>query len=62
MKKNKIKEIREKAGISCEELARLTKISKSQIYNINRGTTKNITIKNLKKIAKALKVSINELV
>jgi DNA-binding XRE family transcriptional regulator len=62
MKKTKIKEMREKKGISCDKFARLAKISRSQMYNIENGTTKNVLLKNIKKLAKAFNVQIAEII
>lgn len=58
----KIKKLREKLGLSQEKLARLADVSNNTIINIESGKQQNPTIETVKKIAKALNVSIEELV
>jgi len=55
-----IRRIREERGISQEELAALAGLHRAYIGQIERGE-KNIGLKNLEKIAKALNVSIKVL-
>lgn len=55
----KIRQIREDRGISQEKLAELADLHRAYIGQIERGE-KNIGIRNLEKIAKALKVKIKE--
>lgn len=55
-----IREIREKKGLSQEELARLSGISASHIGYIENGE-RQPTLLVMCKLADALKVSINEL-
>lgn len=57
----KIKKLREKLGISQEKLARLADVSNNTIINIESGKQTNPTISTIKKIAKALDVSVDEL-
>ncbi|MFH1233165.1 MAG: helix-turn-helix transcriptional regulator [Patescibacteria group bacterium] len=57
-----VKRLREKMGISQEKLARLADVSNNTIINIEAGKQGNPTIETLKKIAKALKVSISDLI
>jgi transcriptional regulator with XRE-family HTH domain len=57
-----VKRLREKMGISQEKLARLADVSNNTIINIEAGKQDNPTIETLKKIAKALEVSINDLI
>lgn len=59
---NKIKKLREKLGLSQEKLARLADVSNNTIVNIEAGKQQNPTVETIKKIAKALGVSIEELV
>lgn len=59
---HKIKKLREKLGVSQEKLARLADVSNSTIVNIEAGKQQNPTVETIKKIAKALGVSIEELV
>lgn len=56
-----IKNIREGQKISQEKLAHLSDLDRTYIFSIEKGR-RNISIKVLFKIAKALKVSIHELV
>jgi transcriptional regulator with XRE-family HTH domain len=55
-----IRKIREEKGLSQEKLAALADLHRAYIGQIERGE-KNIGIKNLEKIAKALKVNIKDL-
>jgi len=57
----KIRKLREKKGWSQEQLAFETGCHRAYIGQIERGE-KNIGLKNLEKIAKALKISITRLV
>lgn len=57
-----IKELRKKHKISQEELAKQANITYSTLIKIESGANDNPTIKTLKKIADALKVSLDELV
>lgn len=59
---SKIKKIREKLSLSQEKLARLADVSNNTIINIEAGKQQNPTIDTIKKIAKALNVSIEDLV
>lgn len=56
----KIKEIRIKEGYSQEELASLSKLHRTYISDIERGE-RNVSVENIEKIAKALKIEPNEL-
>lgn len=58
----KIKKLREKKGLSQEKLARLADVSNNTIVNIESGKQTNPTIETVSKIAKALDVSIEELI
>jgi transcriptional regulator with XRE-family HTH domain len=58
----KIKLLREKKGLSQEKLARLADVSNNTIVNIESGKQGNPTIETVSKIAKALDVTIEELV
>jgi len=57
-----IKELRKKHKISQEELAKKAGITYSTLIKIESGVNENPTIKTMKKIADALKVSLDELV
>jgi transcriptional regulator with XRE-family HTH domain len=57
-----VKKMREKQGLSQEKLARLADVSNNTIVNIETGKQKNPTIDTLRKIAKALNISITNLI
>lgn len=57
----KIKQLREKKGLSQEKLARIADVSNNTIVNIESGKQTNPTIETVSKIAKALGVDIEEL-
>ena len=56
----KIRSIREEKGLSQEKLAALADLHRAYVGQIERGE-KNMGLKNLEKIAKALKVNIRDL-
>ncbi|PIP19592.1 MAG: transcriptional regulator [Candidatus Omnitrophica bacterium CG23_combo_of_CG06-09_8_20_14_all_41_10] len=56
----KIKKIRQKNKMSQEVLSFESKLHRTYISDIERGN-RNVSIKNIEKIAKALKVSLKEL-
>lgn len=58
----KVKQLREKLGLSQEKLARLADVSNNTIINIEAGKQDNPTIDTLKKVAKGLGVSVEELI
>lgn len=57
-----IKKLREKNGFSQEKLARLADISNNTVIKIESGKNQNPTLHTLKKIAKALELSVEELI
>lgn len=57
---NKVREERLKQNLSQEKLAELANVHRTYIGMIERAE-KNITLTNIAKIARALKVSISEL-
>jgi len=57
----RVRELRNEMGISQEELAYRAGLHRTYIGMIERGE-KNITIKNIEKLANALAVEIKELV
>jgi len=57
---NKIREIRKQQGISQEGLADLAELDRTYIGGIERGI-RNPSLKNIAKIAKALRVQPREL-
>jgi len=56
----KVREERTKLGLSQEELANRAGVHRTYIGMIERAE-KNITLENIEKVAKALKMNINEL-
>lgn len=62
IKASKIKQLREKLGISQEKLARLSDVSNNTIFNIEGGKQDNPTIETLVKIAKVLNVKVDDLI
>lgn len=57
---DKIKKIRQKRKMSQEELAFESGLHRTYISDIERGT-RNVSIRNIEKIAKALNVSLKEI-
>ena len=62
MLSKKIRELRVKNGFSQEKLARLANISYNTIVKIESGESKNPTFQTMAGIAKALGVSLDQLV
>lgn len=58
---SKIKKIRQKKKMSQEELAFESGLHRTYISDIERGA-RNVSILNIAKIAKALKVSLREII
>ncbi len=57
---DRIRHLRTEKGLSQEELAELADLHRTFIGRIERGET-NVTLVNIKKISKGLKVSISKL-
>ena len=57
-----IKQLREKKGLSQEKLARMADVANNTIIKIESGKNDNPTLDTLKKIAKALDISVDELI
>ena len=57
-----IKEYRKKKGLSQDRLAKLADVTHTTLVKLESGANDNPTIKTLKKIADALKLSLDELV
>ena len=57
-----LKKLREAKGLSQEKLARLADVANNTIIKIEGGKNQNPTLDTLKKISKALKVSVDELI
>ena len=58
----KVESLRKKQRLSQEKLARLADVSNNTIINIGAGVNDNPTIETLHKIAKALSVSVEDLI
>ena len=56
----KIREVRTKRGLSQEALADIANVHRTYIVMVERAE-KNITLLNIQKLAKALKIDIREL-
>ncbi len=57
-----LRKLREAKGLSQEKLARLADVANNTIIKIEAGKNKNPTLDTLKKISKALDVSVDELI
>ncbi len=57
-----LKKLRDKKGYSLEKVARLADLSLNTIVKIENGVNQNPTIETLTKIAKALKVGVDDLI
>jgi len=57
-----VKKLRKQKGLSQERLARLADVANNTIIKIESGENKNPTLKTLRKVSKALDVSIDELI
>lgn len=57
-----LRKLRKTRGLSQEKLARLADVANNTIIKIEAGKNQNPTLDTLKKIAKALEVSIDKLV
>ncbi len=54
--------MREAKGLSQEKLARLSDVANNTIIKIEAGKNQNPTLDTLKKVAKALDVSVDDLI
>ena len=59
---NNIKKLREAKGLSQEKLARLADVANNTLIKMESGENQNPTLDTLKKVAKALEVSVDELI
>ena len=57
-----IKRLREAKGLSQEKLARLADVANNTLIKMETGENKNPTLETLRRVAKALNTSINELI
>ncbi len=56
-----LRKLREAKGLSQEKLARLARVANNTIIKIEGGKNQNPTLDTLKKIAKALVISLDDL-
>ncbi len=59
---NNIKRLREAKGLSQEKLARLADVANNTLIKMESGENQNPTLNSLKKVAKALVVSVDDLI
>jgi len=59
---NNLRKLREKKGLSQDRLAKLADVANNTIIKIEQGENINPTLETLKKVAKALDVSVDELI
>jgi len=59
---NNIKKLREVKGLSQEKLARLADVANNTLIKMESGENQNPTLDTLKKVAKALDVSVDDLI
>ena len=59
---NNIKKLREAKELSQEKLARLADVANNTLIKMESGENQNPTLDTLKKVAKALDVSVDELI
>ena len=57
-----IKKLREAKGLSQEKLARLADVANNTLIKMESGENQNPTLDTLKKVAKALGVSVDDLI
>lgn len=57
-----LKKLREKKGLSQDRLAKLADIANNTIIKIEQGENQNPTLDTLKKLAKALEISVDDLI
>lgn len=57
-----LKKLREQKGLSQDRLAKLADVANNTIIKIEQGENENPTLDTLKKIAKALEISVDKLI
>ncbi|MEA3444581.1 MAG: helix-turn-helix transcriptional regulator [Bacteroidota bacterium] len=57
-----LRRLRESRGLTQEKLARLADVANNTIIKIEVGKNQNPTLDTLKKVAKALEVSVDDLI
>lgn len=58
---NKLKEYREEANLTQEELAKISKVSRNTISALETGTNTNVTYDTMSKIANALNKKVSSI-
>ena len=59
---NNIMRLRKQKGLSQEKLARLSDVANNTIIKMETGENDNPTLETLRKVAKALDISVDELI
>ena len=59
---NNLKKLRDKKGLSQDQLAKLADVANNTIIKIEQGENQNPTLDTLKKIAKAFNVGVDKLI
>jgi transcriptional regulator with XRE-family HTH domain len=59
---NNIERLRKAKGLSQEKLARLADVANNTLIKMESGENKNPTLETLIKVAKALEVSVDEII
>jgi transcriptional regulator with XRE-family HTH domain len=57
-----LRKIREQKGLTQEKLARLADVSNNTVIKIEAGKNQNPTLETLKRLAKALNISVDDLI
>jgi len=57
-----VKKLRKAKGLSQEKMARLADVANNTLIKMERGENKNPTLETLKRVAKALEVSVDDLI
>jgi len=57
-----VKRLRKAKGLSQEKLARLADVANNTLIKMETGKNKNPTLETLKRVAKALEVSVDDLI
>ncbi|MFA5754582.1 MAG: helix-turn-helix transcriptional regulator [Patescibacteria group bacterium] len=57
-----VEKLRKQKGLSQERLARLADVANNTIIKMESGENKNPTLETLRKVAKALDISVEELI
>jgi transcriptional regulator with XRE-family HTH domain len=57
-----LRKLREQKGLTQEKLARLADVSNNTVIKIEAGKNQNPTLETLKRLAKALDISVDDLI